>query len=73
LRERDDDSEGVIYIERVLKIAIKWHKGVVGASERGKEMLRERRRVGNRVRVREGGRERGRGGVRERTKDTEGG
>jgi hypothetical protein len=29
LRERDGESEGVIYIERVLKIAIKWRKGVV--------------------------------------------
>jgi hypothetical protein len=73
LRERDGESEGVIYIESVLKIAIKWHKGVVRASEIGKEMLRERRRVGKRVRVREGGRERGRGGVRERTEYTEGG
>jgi hypothetical protein len=41
--------------------------------ERGKETLRERRRVGNRVRVRDGGRERGRGGVRERREDTKGG
>jgi hypothetical protein len=41
--------------------------------ERGKERLRERRTVGNRVRVREGGRERGRGGVRERTEDAKGG
>jgi hypothetical protein len=73
LRERDGESEGVIYIERVLKIAIKWRKGVVRASEIGKEMLRERRRVGKRVRVREGGRERGRGGVRERMEYTEGG
>jgi hypothetical protein len=73
LRERDGESEGVIYRERVLKIAIKWRKGVVRASVIGKEMLRERRRVGKRVRVREGGRERGRGGVRERTEYTEGG
>jgi hypothetical protein len=73
LRERDGESEGVIYIERVLKITIKWRKGVVRASEIGKEMLRERRRVGKRVRVREGGRERGRGGVRERMEYTEGG
>jgi len=41
--------------------------------ERGKETLRERRRVHNRVRVRDGGRERGRGGVRERTEDAKGG
>jgi hypothetical protein len=73
LRERDGESEGVIYIERVLKITIKWRKVVVRASEIGEEMLRERRRVGKRVRVREGGRERGRGGVRERTEYTEGG
>ena len=59
MRERDGESEGVIYIERVLKIAIKWRKGVVRASEIGKEMLRERRRVGNRVTVREGERESG--------------
>ena len=42
-------------------------------SERGKETLRERRGIGNRVRVREGGSERGRGGLRERTEDIEGG
>jgi hypothetical protein len=35
LRERDGESEGVIYIERVLKITIKWRKGVVRASEIG--------------------------------------
>jgi hypothetical protein len=29
VRERDGESEGVIYIERVSKIAIKWRKGVV--------------------------------------------
>jgi hypothetical protein len=29
VRERDGESEGVIYRERVLKIAIKWCKGVV--------------------------------------------
>jgi hypothetical protein len=73
LRERDGESDGVIYIERVLKIAIKWCKGVVRVSERGKETLSERRTVRNRVRVREGGRERGRGGVRERREDMEGG
>jgi hypothetical protein len=73
LRERDGESDGVIYRERVLKIAIKWHKGVVSASERWKEMLSERRRVRNRVRVRERGRERGRERVRERREDMEGG
>jgi hypothetical protein len=29
LRERDGESDGVIYRERVLKITIKWRKGVV--------------------------------------------
>ena len=29
MRERDGESEGVIYRERVSKIAIKWRKGVV--------------------------------------------
>jgi hypothetical protein len=29
LRERDGESEGVLYIERVLKISIKWRKGLV--------------------------------------------
>ena len=38
MRERDGESEGLIYIERVLKLAIKWRKGVVRASEIGKEM-----------------------------------
>jgi hypothetical protein len=29
VRERDGESEGVIYRQRVLKIAIKWRKGVL--------------------------------------------
>jgi hypothetical protein len=29
VRERDGESEGVIYRERVSKIAINWRKGVV--------------------------------------------
>jgi hypothetical protein len=54
VRERYGKSEGVRYRERGLKRATKWCKGVVRASERGKETLRERSRVSNIVRMSEG-------------------
>jgi hypothetical protein len=57
VRERYGKSEGLRDRERGLKRATKWRKGVVRASERGKETLRERSRVSNRVRMSEGERE----------------